>query len=487
MNATFGGYKLENLGQLNVVLGKNGCGKSTLLRTISDEVRRGKAYVRYVTPERGGDLRIDGSVETNRQSPNWMYNERNRNRSDHFRQLCASEFKQLEVLVLRKIANDKDTRRSDFKFEEVVAQINSLLDHVKIKVADVHAFDVMQADGKRREEIQTLSSGESELISLGIEILSFAYTIDQDRYRGQDNWLLLDEPDVHLHPDLQNRLMKLLVDVLEGKPGRVMIATHSTPIVSSVSDVKEAAICLMKSGDRRLVFRSVDEPLREILPIFGAHPLSNVFVDRPILLVEGEDDERIWQQAVRSSRNAIRVWPCVAGDIDRLAHYEEQTRSVIEAVYDRATAFSLRDRDEADYDIDDLGPVVRMRLNCKAAENLLVSDDVLDRLGTDWKRTTEGLEAWAKANPRHKQALAVERLRAGGWDRRNGDFKHVRNLIMTIADSNKPWEVAVGQSIADLKAGKGRSGEHSLGDYLGPKLVKALDLAPAREAAVAAE
>lgn len=485
MDIELAGYRLENLGQLNVVLGKNGCGKSTLLRSFSDAVHGGKAYVRYVTPERGGDLRIDGSVESNRQNANWLYNERNRNRSDHFRQLSASEFKQLEVLVLRKIANDKKTRESNFKFDEVVAQINGLLDNITIKVADVHAFDVMQSNGQRREETQTLSSGESELISLGIEILSFAYAIDQERYRGQDNWLLLDEPDVHLHPDLQHRLMKLLVAALEGKPGRVMIATHSTPIVSSVSDVKDAAICLMKSRDRRLVFRSVDEPLREILPIFGAHPLSNVFVDRPILLVEGEDDERIWQQAVRSSKNAIRVWPCVAGDIDRLTQYEEQARSVIEAVYDKATAFSLRDRDEADYEIDDLGPVVRMRLNCKAAENLLVSDDVLERLGTDWNRISEGLEAWPDGQ--NRQALAIKKLREGGWDRRNGDFKHVRNLVMTIADSNKPWEVAIGQSIADLKAGKGRTGEHSLSDYLGPKLVEALNLAPTREAAVAAE
>ena len=28
------GYKLKNLGKINVILGKNGCGKSTLLKEV---------------------------------------------------------------------------------------------------------------------------------------------------------------------------------------------------------------------------------------------------------------------------------------------------------------------------------------------------------------------------------------------------------------------------------------------------------------------
>ena len=34
-----GGYKLENLGKLNILLGKNGCGKSTLLKEVEKNIR----------------------------------------------------------------------------------------------------------------------------------------------------------------------------------------------------------------------------------------------------------------------------------------------------------------------------------------------------------------------------------------------------------------------------------------------------------------
>ncbi|MFZ5500605.1 MAG: hypothetical protein ACOY58_01655, partial [Candidatus Micrarchaeota archaeon] len=57
-------------------------------------------------------------------------------------------------------------------------------------------------------------------------------------------------------------------------------------------------------------FRAISDLYRKILPVFGAHPLSNVFNRAPILLVEGEDDERIWQQAVRTARGRLKLFPC---------------------------------------------------------------------------------------------------------------------------------------------------------------------------------
>ena len=104
----------------------------------------------------------------------------------------------------------------------------------------------------------------------------------------------------------------------------------------------------------------------------------------PLLLVEGEDDVRIWQQSVRSSFGRIAVWPTAAGDIQSLDKYEKTAADVIGAVYDNALAFSLRDRDELPYEIGDITHVVRMRLFCRSAENLIFSDDVLASLGLTW-------------------------------------------------------------------------------------------------------
>ena len=140
----------------------------------------------------------------------------------------------------------------------------------------------------------------------------------------------------------------------------------------------------MRRGEQEIVFKVVSDVDRAILPVFGAHPLSNVFNQAPILLIEGEDDERVWQQVVRSSQGRVRIHPCVVDGVDNLAEHENETRELIEAVYDDAKGFSLRDRDFQPELIEDVGPIIRMRLSCRAAENLMLSDDALDLAGTDW-------------------------------------------------------------------------------------------------------
>jgi len=225
-----------------------------------------------------------------------------------------------------------------------------------------------------------------------------------------------------------------------------------------------------------LSFEAAGPALKAVIPIFGAHPLSNVFNRRPILLVEGEDDERIWQQAYRTSQGEINVWPCPAGDIQSLNEYEEKARSILGAVYDDAVAFSLRDRDVHPYHIDDLGPVIRMRLNCKASENLILTDDVLEGSGTDWSKLKSSLEKWLAENVDHPQHSAVVDFKDGGWDRRNANLKPLRILLLAVMGSQKPWEVAVGQTIAQLKKSTNTDEQNSLRDFLGKKLVLNLKL-----------
>lgn len=475
MKLRFGDYQLSNLGKINVVLGKNGCGKSTLLRAIDESHSDG--YCRYVAPERGGSLRVDGNIESSMQDNAWYLSARRANRFEQFRESSVAEFRRLENLVLRKIEKDLDTRRDTaFTFDVVLSQMNGLLDNIEVvRTSDNGAFKVRYRGQTEWRDVATLSSGESELISLAIEVLSFAYVVQDEYHEGKNNWLLLDEPDVHLHPDLQHRLMKLLATSMQGVSGHVVIATHSTSIVGALASFDKARIALMKNGQKMLGFTGIEESMKAVLPIFGAHPLSNVFSERPVLLVEGDDDARIWHQAVRSSQGRIQVWPCVAGDVQSLAKYEETASEVISAVYDEAVAYSLRDRDDSPYEIDDVGPVVRARLNCRSAENLLLSDDVLKLLEETWCSFVTKCEEWIERNPDHPQAESFNRFKVGGWDRRNAGLKPLRNIIMAVTGSTKPWEVVVGQAIAELSNGT-LSEQNSLADYLGPKLVGALKL-----------
>jgi ABC-type multidrug transport system ATPase subunit len=478
MDIEAAGKKLTNLAKINVLLGKNGSGKSTLLRTFEQNKQSLPNFgsARYITPERGGQLTYEGSIETTlAQNPEWGDNVRRSNRYENFRNMSVNEYRRLETLVLRKIERDPTFRQDlTFSFNTILDSINNLLDHVKIVRGPNAGFEIQAKTTPEQRAPHTLSSGEAELVSLAIEILAFAHGAES--YEGKTSYLFLDEPDVHLHPDLQERLIKLLVDAVKSRDIVVLIATHSTAILGALSDNDDARVGFVLFGQNEVSFVPIGETLKKILPIFGAHPLSNVFNKTPILLVEGEDDERIWQQAVRTSRGKLKIWPCQAGDIQSLDEYENEVEAIAGAIYENAKAFSLRDRDDLPYEIDDKAIVKRMRLFCRAAENLLLAEDVLKFLGTDWEKMTTAIEDWLSKYPEHTQYKDVNAFKSSGYDRLRHDVKPLCNIFMMLAESRKPWEVAVGQAIAGLLTRPPQTGEHSLTAYLGPKLIVALNL-----------
>lgn len=480
MNIEFGEKKFKGLTKINVLLGKNGTGKSTLLRSFDQNKQSLPDFgtARYITPERGGELQYAGNIETNiANDPNWSDGVRRNNRYDNFRQLSVTEFRRLETLVLRKIEKDLPTRRDvNFSFETTLASINQLLDFVQIVRGDGTGFVIVNKGTDEKRAPGSLSSGESELISLAIEILAFAYA--SETHQGKKSYLFLDEPDAHLHPDLQVRLIKLLVQAIENREIIVVIATHSTAILGALSNNSDASVAFIASKQTDIQFAPIGESLRKILPIFGAHPLSNIFNENPIFLVEGEDDERIWQQAVRTSQGKLRIWPCQAGNIQSLDEYENRVEAIAGSVYESAKAYSLRDRDETPYEITDKVIVKRMRLFCRASENLLLSDDVLKSLGTDWDKMKTAIEDWLIKYPEHPQYTAMKAFKDGNYERRTSDLKPLCNVLMMLAGSRKPWEVAIGQSIAGLLEVVASSVDDSLTAYLGSKLVEALNLRP---------
>jgi len=458
------GFNVFGLGKTNVLLGKNGCGKSHFLKNFEEGIagKQEIGKVRYLSPERGGILHYEANIDQNiGNNAQWLADDRRKNQTGNFRQQSAVLFRRLELLVLRNI----EKNRKDDGFDPIVERLNQLLDRVRIERDDERTFRIFSRDNGQVASAEALSSGESELISLGIEFLTFA----KEALKDKVNFLLVDEPDVHLHPDLQVRLAQFIGAVLKSSNIRLILATHSTALLAGLSDAANVHVAFMRRGQTELKFKTVSNVDRSILPIFGAHPLSNVFNQAPILLVEGEDDERIWQQAIRSSQGRIRIFPCVVDGLSHFKEFENEVNTVIASVYDDARAYSLRDRDIQPEEINDLGHITRMRLSCRAAENLMLSDDVLAYANTDWKTLEKRLIEWTSYSQSHHLHGEMEAFIDSGPDRQNYDLKNIRNIIAGEI-SSKPWEVLVGQAIARLAISNRDGNGHSLRSYLGKKI-----------------
>jgi predicted ATPase len=480
------GYTLRNLDKINIVLGKNGCGKSIMLRQVEQGLPHPNGNIcksKYITPERGGALTYEAGIEQSlTTNVDWLSSQRRRNLSNNFRQQSVAQFRKLETLVLRELetsilnGNSTPEQLKDHTFNSYVEKINTLLDNIKIKRHDV-AFKIYKKGTNDELQPNVISSGESELISLGIECLIFSKECDPSK----DNILFLDEPDVHLHPDLQVRLMRFLKELVTEVNFLVLIATHSTSILGALDSYENAHIAFMGFDQKEIDFKQITSVYRKILPVFGAHPLSNIFNEAPILLVEGEDDERIWQQAVRSSNGEIKIYPCSVDGIGSLGDLEQEAQNIIQAVYDDAKGYSLRDKDGNDDEISDLLPIVRFKLVCRNAENLLLTNEVLQTLTTNWDQLKKNITVWLDNNSGHIHYGIMNGFMESGFDRKNYDIKEVRNDLMGIIGSSKPWEVAIGQTIANLtwNGSTQFNQDGSIYSFLGEKLV--VNIIPSEE------
>ena len=467
-------YSLNNLGNINLVLGKNGCGKSTLLRELEKELNLTSDYgkIKYITPERGGNLIYEPNVENNiNTNINWMPDTRRVNRSENFRQQSMAQFRNLEVLFLREMQNNPILRSDmSYKFDIYFNNLNNLLDNIEIK-QDNSLFKIYKKTSGELLSAASISSGESELISLGIECFVF----EKECSAEKNNILFLDEPDVHLHPDLQFRLCNFLHDLIKNKPITIFLSTHSTAILSALENLNDTHVEFMNSGQVNLNFKKITEQCRKVLPIFGAHPLSNIFNQKPIFLVEGEDEERIWQQAIRSSNQKLKLYPCQVGGLSYMPEYEKCVEEIAQSIYEKPKAFSLRDRDDTkDEEINNLKIIKRFRLSCRASENLILSNEVIEYLGFDFENLKQRIDNWIKANNNHIHYNTMTKFQEGNYDRKSFNLKDIRNDLMSIMGHNINWETAVGKVIGKLISENKLSSldPDSLYSYLGGNFIQ---------------
>ena len=456
-------------------MGRNGAGKSRFLRDIEEMTSRNKQHfnVRYVSPERAGSFKRDGNVLTNMSNnPEWLRQSRSVNQSSNFKAASAMLFREAETLYLRRLASTPDIRMDPTRNFETdrLSKVNQLLTNISLEMGNADFEFRSLADGLpiRPDDI---SSGESEAVALAAEILYFFDTIDPTKF----NVLLLDEPDVHLHPDLQARLGKLIIAMLDEFKSladsiAVCLSTHSSSLVCSLAYSQHVSIGTKSFAVDTVELKPTSAELRKVAPFFG-HPLSLSLSEDVALILEGEDDERVWQQAARTSQGRIKVFPVLAGSVDQQGELETFCVELLGTLYDDPIAFSLRDGDGVvDQPLEHCLPLKRYRLRCYAIENALLSDPCLALMGTTWDGFVAAATKWVGENPMHQDIAIVQELAASEDRLRHKKIKKIRQLVCAILECKKPWEVVMGQAIGGLTR-EDFANSNMLVDFLGADMV----------------
>ena len=104
---------------------------------------------------------------------------------------------------------------------------------------------------------------------------------------SDDSTIILDEPDVYMHADLQRKLIRLI----KNKYKQIIIATHSVEIMA---EVEAENILPVDSKQKKLSYAHHTPMVQEIIENIGSvHNLeiARIFMNKKFLIVEGDSDD----------------------------------------------------------------------------------------------------------------------------------------------------------------------------------------------------
>lgn len=329
-------------------------------------------------------------------------------------------------------------------------------------------YRLLRATGGEVGNVDQLSSGEAQLLTLGLDVLTIGAVWE---LQGAPRRILLaDEPDAHIHPDLQARFADFLVQAGTRFKIQVVVASHSTTLLAALGQFGKENTSVIYLDRTTSVFRAhpFDAVLKEVAACLGGHALMGPLFGLPLLLVEGDDDYRIWSQVPRHHVVSFAVIPTNGDEIHKYQKTLEQILNSLRSSGLPHAGYALLDGDKPLPQPNPNNPQSHVRflkLSCHEAENLYLTDEVLGLLDTNWSRASATIAAQSGGYGNKQSKLA----QAHSWNRQTDDLKHVINEISQILDPKKVhWTIRVGQAL-----GRARP-QGELKDFLGEDVVTAL-------------
>ena len=317
----------DHVPRIMLVTGPNGCGKSTLLDALR-QYPGGNGPILYVGPHRtsgrqqvqmrylaGAKLRMrdlqsqsnlpgyDGIQIHSSSRSAWDFDDTN---SYLKYTLCQIELDRQAALTARF---DRDGSIEAGTMPDVWKPLRemseNLLPHLQFEKIDVtnrdHVRCVWKVHAKNIQvDIDDLSSGEKAIVQLFFPLIEHRVQALIDQGKGAEGarddahaaapvCVLMDEPELHLHPNLQSKVLDYLRGLVLRENVQFILATHSPTIVEQANSEELYLLRpseMVSAGENQLAqIASDDERLELMRDVFGA--MSNLTAMRTVLVVEG--------------------------------------------------------------------------------------------------------------------------------------------------------------------------------------------------------
>ena len=347
---------------------------------------------------------------------------------------------------------------------EVETQINELFLDFNFKITDRPTpYSLTQKSGEDVTNTSaTLSSGETQTFTLALDIVLVCQMWKLDNIEGK---LLIDEPDLHLHPELQQKFAKFIVKLYEQYSYPIIIATHSTTFLSALGQYgKDKANLIYFDNSSILHAKKFDKSLRMLSACLGGHALMGSLFGFPILLVEGDDDYKVWSEIPRHNEIPLSVIPCGGNEIKQYQKTLENLFASLLEPSKKPNGYAMLDGDKGKPGVTQEN-IRYLNLNCHEIENLYLTNEVLFSMSTNWENACE--KVIEESFKYGEKTIILNEIK--NWDKKTIDCKLVINELSWILDKqNVPWSKRIGQVL-----GKGKP-QGELADFLGQNIVNAI-------------
>lgn len=183
------------------------------------------------------------------------------------------------------------------RFTSAFEMMFPLKKYKRIRTADSKKYVIFEEAGKEMS-INKLSSGEKQIVFRGSFLL-------KDRESSKGALILVDEPEISLHPRWQLKILnffkKLFTDENGIQTSQVIVTTHSPFIIHNSNRKDDKVIILQKDANGKISV-ATDPKFYDWNPeklIEHAFNVSELFQNKTTtILVEGETDEKYFNKCI---------------------------------------------------------------------------------------------------------------------------------------------------------------------------------------------
>ena len=182
----------------------------------------------------------------------------------------------------------RNFRNQLFYYEDAFPMFKSLVESTweNIKVSPIES--IFENDGQLLQFFVRVKNFEAEIGWMGHGLQMWIQTMWFVSQCGKDSIVVLDEPDVYMHADLQRRLIRLITPMFP----QLIIATHSLEIIEEVT-----SDCIIPIDSSKTEIKPIGEAssLQFISKNLGSSfniDLARLFISNKFLVLDGDDTSR---------------------------------------------------------------------------------------------------------------------------------------------------------------------------------------------------